>query len=442
MSDNNKAIVVKVNKTEEIPGMDNIHLVKLFGTQVITSKDVKEGDIMVYVDSNMKMSPEFLHYNNLYRHSEFNKHPNQSGYFDDNGRVKAIKMKGVISDGFLFPESYLSYIDRSFGYDTPQLKVGEEFNEIQGYKICEKYVPPQKETNSGKKKGSGRSAFQAPMFVEHFDTTQFMRNKHKIPPKTMIYIEEKVHGTSHRTGYVNVGIDYKISWWEKLLARMIRGKGTKVWKWVHLNGTRRVTHTPDKVQKNPYHDPSMRQEVLEHVRGQLLKGEQLYIELFGYEKSGKHIQKGFPYGCEFKWMDKASYDIETKGYTNHKENNKPLYRAMLYRVTMNNEDGNVVDYPREYVYRRAEELNLEKPHLFEKFYYSGTQKSMENLEKKIIEYAQGQSAFAEDTLKEGVVIWFINDQGKWEALKYKSDAFRLEESKLKDKGYIDQEDVA
>ena len=425
MSDNNKAIVVKVNKTEEIPGMDNIHLVKLFGTQVITSKDVKEGDIMVYVDSNMKMSPEFLHYNNLYRHSEFNKHPNQSGYFDDNGRVKAIKMKGVISDGFLFPESYLSHIDRSFGYDTPQLKVGEEFNEIQGYKICEKYVPPQKENNSGKKKGSGRSAFQAPMFVEHFDTTQFMRNKHKIPPKTMIYIEEKLHGTSNRMGHVEILKNSNISKLKRILWNLFSNKdnkipeGSTVSEWNYLNGTRRFIHLPKEEQKNPYHDPSMRHEVLEHIRGQLLKGEQLYIELFGYEKSGKHIQKGFPYGC-------------TPGN----------YRAMLYRVTMNNEDGNVVDYPREYVYRRAEELNLEKPHLFEKFYYSGTQKSMENLEKKIIEYAQGQSAFAEDTLKEGVVIWFINDQGKWEALKYKSDAFRLEESKLKDKGYIDQEDVA
>ena len=29
MAENNKAIVIKVNKTEEIPGLDKIHLVKL-----------------------------------------------------------------------------------------------------------------------------------------------------------------------------------------------------------------------------------------------------------------------------------------------------------------------------------------------------------------------------------------------------------------------------
>ena len=31
--------------------------------------------------------------------------------------------------------------------------------------------------------------------------------------------------------------------------------------------------------------------------------------------------------------------------------------------------------------------------------------------------------------------------GKWEALKYKSDAFRLGESSDRDKGIIDQEDL-
>ncbi len=374
----------------------------------------------------------------MYRHAEYNKDQNQSGHFDDNGRVKCIKIKGVISDGFLFPESYLNFIDRSFGYDTSQLKIGESFNEIQGVKICEKYVPPQKNTNSGKRKGAGRKAPKAPMFVEHFDTTQFMRNKHKIPPKTICYIEEKVHGTSNRTGYVQV-VEKPKGWRRFILKFLFKLKDPLKKNYMYLNGTRRVVHTPNKTQRNPYHDSTMRQEVLNHVKGQLLKGEQLYMELFGYEKTGKEIQKGFPYGCKWQWMDKKSYDIETKGYSHY--NLTPVYRAMLYRVTMNNEDGQVLDYPREYVYKRAEELGLEKPHLFEKFYYSGTKKAMENLEKKVIEYAQGQSALANDgTMREGVVVWFVNDQGKWEALKYKSDQFRLEESKLKDQGYTDQED--
>lgn len=419
MAENNRAIVIKVNKTEEIPELDKIHLVKLFGTQVITSKDVKEGDIMIYVDSNMKLSHDFLHYNNLYRHSEYNKDRNKSGYFDDNGRVKTIKMKGVISDGFLFPPEYIYNAfssDRGkfpIGWDSP----GYEFNELGGYKVCEKYIPPQKQTGSGKKSSSGRKYFKVPMFVEHFDTTQFMRNKEKIPPKTVVYIEEKIHGTSQRSGYVNINLYDKLSWIKKFLLKILIGKNFNINKWMHLNGTRRVVNDPDR-KRNPYHDPTMREEVFNKLKGQLLKGEQLYMELFGYEKTGKHIQKDFPYGC-----------------------NPGKYRVLLYRVTMNNEDGKVVDYPREYVYKRAEELGLEKPHLFEKFYYSGTEKSMQSLENRIIEHSQGQSAMSEDTMREGVVVWFINDNGRWEALKYKSDNFRLKESNLKNKGYVDQEDI-
>jgi len=170
----------------------------------------------------------------------------------------------------------------------------------------------------------------------------------------------------------------------------------------------------------------MRDEVLENVKGLLLKGEEIYLELFGHEKTGSQIQKGFPY------------------------NTKPgdnSYRSLLYRVTMNNEDGETVDYNREYVYNKAEELGMEKPHLFEKFYYDGTKESMERLEAVVIAHAQGQSITGlkdgevSDTLREGVVIWFINEGGHWKALKYKSDKFRLKESGNKDKGIIDQEDI-
>lgn len=44
---NNIAVVIKVNKIEPIDGKDRIKQVKLFGTQVIVSKDVNIGDTMV-----------------------------------------------------------------------------------------------------------------------------------------------------------------------------------------------------------------------------------------------------------------------------------------------------------------------------------------------------------------------------------------------------------
>ena len=75
----------------------------------------------------------------------------------------------------------------------------------------------------------------------------------------------------------------------------------------------------------------------------------------------------------------------------HERQLKNGNRVSLTQNVLNNESGQTVDYNREWVYQRALDLGLEPPHLFEKVYYSGTTRSMELLEEKIIAYAQGQS---------------------------------------------------
>ncbi len=414
----NTAIVVKINNIGEHSNADKLKIVKLFGTQIIVGLDTKIGDIAVYVDSNLKMSQEFLHANNQYRHYELNDDKTKDGFFDDSGRVKCIKLRGELSDGFLFPLNFLNFTGKN------KLKVGDEFNSINGIEICKKYIPLSQQGSGGKQRVSTKK-LTVPMFKEHFKTSQFMREQHQIPAGTICYIEEKIHGTSHRTGFVKFPVYEQLPWWKKVLYTILKLK--TLTEWMYLNGTRRVVHTPRKLLVT-YHDNTMREEILARINGTLLKGEEVYLELFGHEKTGKQVQKGFPYNTESK-----------------PEVGNP-YRALLYRVTMNNEDGHTVDYNREAVYDKAKELGMEIPHLFEKFYYDGSVASMQTLETKVIEYAQGQSALGmhgdtSDTLKEGVVIWFINSSGHWKALKYKSDAFRLQESAGKDKGIVDQEDT-
>ena len=424
----NAAIIIKINSVEKHPNADKLQIVKLFGTQIVVGLDTKPGDVLVYVDSNLCLSKEFLHNNNLFRHVEENKDKTQTpGFFEDHGRVKCIKLRGEISDGFLFPLSFFEYI----GVDVPQeTAIGYEFDSVNGIQFCKKYIPKVQQ-GSGNGRGNNQQSKKAdiPMFKEHFDTAQFMKNQHVIPAGTICYIEEKIHGTSHRTGLVKYPIYNELPWWKRLLYKLLGNKN--ITEWIYINGTRRVVHSPKK-EFNSYHNNTMREQVLENVRGMLFKGEEIYLELFGHEMNGAQIQKGFPYNTD-----------------PHKQ--VTCYRTLLYRVTMNNEDGVVVDYNREAVYDKAVELGFEKPYLFEKYYYDGTEESMKRLENKVIAYAQGQSelgmkylnapAYTSDTLKEGVVIWFINSNGKWQALKYKSDAFRLKESSNKDAGVVDQEDI-
>lgn len=187
---NNQAIIIKINKIDAHPNADKIALAKLFGTQVVVGKDTQVGDILVYVDSNMRMSDEFLRENNLFRHCELNIDKTKIGFFEDNGRVKCIKMRGEISDGFLFPLDFFRYI----GINVPET-VGFEFDSVNGIRFCEKYIAPvDNKTGAHDKSHTSLKKIEVPMFVEHFSTDQFMKNKHAIPAGTICYLEEKIHG--------------------------------------------------------------------------------------------------------------------------------------------------------------------------------------------------------------------------------------------------------
>jgi len=419
---NNTAVIVEIKSIRKHNNADRLQIVDIFGTQVITDLSTNVGDIMIYFDSNLKLSDSFLKNNNLYRTAELNSDKNKTGYFDDNGRVKAIKLKGEFSDGMLMPIDSLNFISKKL---SDILIPGFEFNDISGEKICEKYIKPLPKSSSGSgsnKKNSGRvKAFISPMFVEHWDTGQFFKNQHTIPPHSICYIEEKVHGTSNRIGRVLINKYPLLPWWRRKLMKLIFNK-EEYYEYDYIGGTRRVVQNKFYKDKNKhdtaFHDNNMRDQTLDSVRGLLDKGMEVYSEIYGYETTGAEIQKGFPYGCRPK-----------------------TYKNLLYRVTMNNEDGKVIDYSREYVYKKAVELGMEVPQLFEKYYYDGTEESMKMLEEKAIQYAQGQSTLDQNTLKEGVVIWFINNKGNWDCLKYKSDTFRLKESSNKDKGIVDMEDT-
>lgn len=411
---NNTARVIKIHSIEKHPNADRLQVVSLFGTQVITDMSAKQGDLMIYFDSNLQLSEEYCYENNLYRHCEKNKDNTKTGYIGDNRRVLAIRLRNEFSDGMLMPLDSIKYATNLiFGE-------GDEFANIDTHLICQKYIVPMNTPGtpgSGERKNHGKKAKISPMFVEHWDTGHYMKSSHEIPANSLIYIEEKIHGTSNRTG--NVEIFTKFNKFQIFLNRLILrdpcSDGRAEFKVV--NGTRR-TIISDYNSGTGYHDASIRDQLMQQVEPYLYKGEEIYCEIAGYEKSGRWIQKDFPYGAE---QGKCRY--------------------FLYRVSHNNEDGVVVDLSRLAVYSRAKELGLETAPLLATYYYSGSDYSKKKMDKMVIDLAQGQSALDPNTLREGVVVWFMNKYGKWTCLKYKQDAFRLKESNLKEEGIGDIEDT-
>ena len=84
-------------------------LATVFGYNCLVGKDSNPDVPYVFFPAECELSPEFLSGNNLYKHSERNVDTTKKGFFDDNGRVRAVKFKGIVSSGFLIPQNSLRH---------------------------------------------------------------------------------------------------------------------------------------------------------------------------------------------------------------------------------------------------------------------------------------------------------------------------------------------
>lgn len=406
-AESNNAIVVRLENVRPHPNADRLKLATVVGDQVVVGLDAVDGQEMVYFDSNLRLSPEYMHHNNLYSNSEMNADPSVKGYFGKNGRVRAQKFRGEMSNGYVAPISSIQLLVRKttdLGC-VEYLEVGVEFTHVDGVKICEKYIVPVK----GGYSRAGNKKVRVPaseMFWKHWNTKHLLRESHRIP-NGMLYIEEKIHGTSARTG--NVLFKTQRPWW-KFWAPKVEEE------WRVVSGTRRV----DNIRA---HLPVARKDIEGKLAPHLRKGEQLYYEIFGHSTTGAQIQSGFSYGCA-----------------------GGQYRVILYRVTITTPDGFSVDLPREAVYRRADELGLERPPLLGVGHYindyiidlfDSEPWTLEELKQ----LAEGKSTVDANTILEGIVVWFADDHGNWSCLKLKSDEYLCFEDKQKEKDIGDTEDA-
>lgn len=434
-SETNNAIITTLSNVRKHPNADHIKLATVLGTQVVVWLDAQNGEEVVYFDSNLQLSHAYLSKNNLYakEYMHLNEVPTVAGYFGKNGRVRARKFRDEVSNGYVAPlESLVNAV--LIKYFNP--KVGDEFTHINGVEICRKFIIPVSHkckvsrhgkrkyaqpfyltyltSLSFKKKSPGEST---DMFWRHWDTKQLMRGSYRMAKASKIYVEEKIHGTSGRTGHVLFNRNRK--WYQ-----VWKPKRTPFWKVV--SGTRRrdATEGHMRVERKIIHE-----KLAPHIR----KGEEVYYEIYGYELGGGGVQKGYPYGCKC-YSNKEAFETIANSW------DKSLpFKVMLYRVTITTEDGFKYDLSREQVYRRAEELGLEKPTVL---YEGNLLKDWEHevAMQKIIDYAQGQSHLDENTLLEGVVVWFEDIAGNWSCLKHKSEEFLEAEDRNRDKGIGDVED--
>lgn len=144
-----------VNYLAKIVKIDNFHkhsdpeVTKLKcccidGFNIITGIDSEPG-LYVYFPTACCINPKFLSYANLYRHGELNVDQTKTGMFEDNGRVKAIRLRGELSEGFIIPIVVLENWMMSTVNVELKVEEGTEFDSIEHdgktFWVNKKYIP-------------------------------------------------------------------------------------------------------------------------------------------------------------------------------------------------------------------------------------------------------------------------------------------------------------
>lgn len=416
--------VVKLPAKIPVKGLDNLVEVKIQGNSCLISKDSPEDQLYLFFPAESKLSETFLAVNNLYRHSEKNTNTELTGFFEDTGRVKAIKFKGVISSGFVIPVSSLSFVDSS------NLKLGDEFNEIAGQEICRKYVKQNMQGKAGTKQERQKTLdniVDAKLAPEHMDTAQLLRNVGKLDATTRITVSYKLHGTSART--FNTLVKRKLNWKDKV-AKFF---GVKIQeeKYDTVACSRRTIKSVGLEaldgKQHYYKSGDLWTEVVEkHLDGKLNEGESIYYEIIGKTYSGEAIQGGYTYGF-----------------------NEP--KIYVYRMGNINPQGIEIDLTQEQMELRVRELGLEICPVFFKgdvnefilkhgdpFYLGSLE---EELEKIFYDKLLEQPSILDSSVVEEGFCVRIEGYPKPLILKVKSKKFLEHETKAKDKELVDLEEL-
>ena len=351
---------------------DRMKLADCFGNTICVGIDAAEGEIGVYFPTDGQLSVEYCAQNDLVRRKDENGNP-AGGYLDPEKRnIRAIKLRGEKSDGLFMPLSSFAYT----GVNLDELTVGTPITIVNGHEICQKYIPRTKHSgsagNSGAKRTSKSKATVAPLFYEHKDTEQLAYNLSAFKPGDEIEITLKMHGTSQRTAHTKVLTGYKRTFWDKLLKRA----GTPIYDWGYVTGTRRVVL--DTFDGGFYGSNEFRKQHADFFEGKLWKGETVYYEVVGFTHTGAPIMasadnkkindKEFAkmYGEETVF----SYKCSPTGYYTYDDGSHevlPVSDVYVYRMTMTNEDGEVVEYTPDFMRYRCEQMGAKCVPVLDRF---------------------------------------------------------------------------
>ena len=445
------AYVTRIKNLRKHPNADRLQLGECFGNTVCVSLEYVDNQLGIYFPCDGQLSVEFAEVNNLLRKKD-DAGNSIGGYMDPNKRnVTAIRLRGEKSDGLFLPLACLE----SFG-DVSTLKEGDVINTFNGHEICCKYIPRRNHRQGHVSDGNRtrkKKVDVAPLFAEHADTEQLAYNLGAFKPGDEIEITLKMHGTSQRTGYLPVFKGYKRTFKDWLLRR----DGKPIYDWGYVSGTRRTVL--DNYDGGYYGSNEFREQHSKTFEGKLWKGETVYYEVVGFthtgapimaegnnEKLGKDFIKQygkitvFSYGCDPEGESFKHEYADCWDGMNVREF-KPQSDIYVYRMTMTNEDGAVVEYTPDFMRYRCEQMGVKTvPVMWKGIIPAHTgdaaairlgQDAGAWIKEKAEQYYDGPDPIGKTHVREGVVVRIVN-RPKFCAYKHKNFSFKVLEGIIKD----------
>jgi hypothetical protein len=316
---------------------------------------------MLYFVSGTELNTEYCKENNLYENVELNKDVSKKGYLSTKSRVKAIKLKGEISDGMIMPLETVS----------KELKEGDMFTHIDEKMICKKYQPFEEKVNLTKKEKNNKNKLSKYLVDKqlkfHFETPHYNRNIEKLKENKQMIVTRKYHGSSFIVA--NILCKKHFNFIEKFI-NLFFNFISKEYKIVYSSGKPK-SQLPKGIEglflnkNSSFYSDDIWKKASDILKPFLQKGMSIYGEIIG---------KG----------------IQGEEYTYNRE-----YVLKIYRITLTNEDGYTNELSWEDVKKFCNKYELE--HVDE--YYQGIPISLEELQEKYL-----NKSYPDCKIDEGICI--------------------------------------
>lgn len=404
-------LVTKINNVRKDENSDRLYLADCFMEGVIVGPDTRTGDLVLYLPTDGQIERWFGNAFSLFRKNEDG--TTQGGYIEDNGHIRAIKLRGNQSSGVVIS---LDKLYEKFG--NQHWADGDKVNSINGKEFCRKYIPKKKSSGNNAPKTSykGRKAegIVYPEFSMHADTEQLAYNFDKFHPGDKLNMSLKMHGTSQRS--MRTYAELPNSFWRRLFHL------PKKTKEAYVLGTRRCVVHENSV--GYYGNDQFRMQHHEKIAPFVEKGMEVFYEVVGYygENESDTIM---PIGDNTKVNDKAfvkQFGKRSIFSYGCKPGESEMY---VYRITANN--GEKEFTPAE-ICEWCEKAGVHHVPYIEDFEFTTVEDLQERVNKYFEELAD---PIGRTHVKEGVVIRILNRRS-WQAYKSKTYEFKVIEGLIKE----------